>query len=216
MQALPGYALALLAAYAFTILDLWATLYQRTFGFLIRCPAAHLLALMYGLCALLMLFAFDPLIAPLIGGGSADEKAAVTRALVLLHNNPWLKGLLVGAAANGLVNIKFFSVPGPKDPIPIGLQTLTLPFDPPLNRVLVTQHFLRLVSFCDARLAAIRRTDADLPVLKDQAKKNIPSSYSSDDQAVIQVAFDSATSARNLLRAGVERLGSQWVQSTFK
>src|SRR5579872_5560903 len=57
-------------------------------------------------------------------------------------------------------------------------------------------------------------THADPPVLKDQAKKNIPSSYSSDDQAVIQVAFDSATSARNLLRAGVERLGSQWVQST--
>lgn len=61
--------------------------------------------------------------------------------------------------------MKLFNIPGPNGSTPIGLQTLTLMFEP-LKDGLVVEHHNRLRTFCADWLKTHGESDADLPGLE--------------------------------------------------
>lgn len=210
------YVVAALAAYTVTIFDLWSVGYRKTFDFLVQCRPAHFLALVYALAALALVAFFDNLVVPSIEGAPGNE--GIGPAIQFMKDNPFWKGAIVGALTNGLVNIRFFSIPSGvpgQEPFPVGLRTLTQIFDAPLRDDVSDHHYFKVKSYCERHMASMTAAK-DLDSLQEMARTAIPQHYVADRRAVVLADFAEATTPVDLLRKFTQTFGQRRLRDTFR
>lgn len=122
MQRLACAVLALLLASLFAALELITTKYPKTyFVFTLRNSLSFYgYSFIYGLAALVITLVVD-------SSRLANETGI---------SNPWIQAIIIGISLRAFLHLRLFTVPSqtPEDPtnkpLPIGLETLTLLFEP--------------------------------------------------------------------------------------
>jgi hypothetical protein len=203
------FVVAFAVAYAATFSDLWFSAYPRTPDFLVRVWQAHFLSAIYGLIACALLFAFDLLVAPAVLQSEDADESYLLQFLEFLKANSTVKAIFVGLFSNGLANLKFFSIPTSGGSVPIGFQTFTQLFDPSLRDDIVIGIDGLIGEFGASQLVALGKTDSDLQQLRDTLIRAVPAKLAR--AAAIKVDLNNATTALELIKVGIDRLGRQWM-----
>ncbi len=210
------FLLAFACAYLATLTDLWFSNYPRTPEFFFRVWQAHLLSAIYGLIAWALLAAFDAFVLPAIAASETENQAGVVAFvafIAFLQTHPFWKAVFVGLFANGLANIKFFSIPTGAGSVPFGFQTFTQVFDPKLRDDILIAHNSAVRVCCQGMLQQWGKSDADVSSLKVKALAAVPDKLS--NAAAVKVDINTATTALELTRVCVERLGASWARQSL-
>src|SRR5215831_12163891 len=138
MLSLGPPLLAFLIASGITATELVTSEYSSTFFTVRRCPSLYLYSLIYGTIAFIIVA---------IGTGSSHIE-------VIGISNPWIQAVIVGLSIKAIFHIRLFSVTRGQgaDPLPIGLETIVLIFEPQLKHMIEQEETHGLHKFLDPRV----------------------------------------------------------------
>jgi hypothetical protein len=196
----PAALLAFVIALALTWVEFRTSKYPNT-GFLI-CWSRPLwfYCIIYGLIAL--------------GGFILSDWLISTSALKIEGlglKSPYVRAVVLGFSSKAIMQLNLYTVTSGSTSFPIGFQTIVQLFEPYLLRLVVLDEFNEVRQF----VKPIAARHADLNVVKNAIKQNIPASLSSQERAAFENEIDKDTQVHETMERFLRFLGKRTFERVF-
>ena len=188
-------ALAFVVAALISSVELITANYPRTYFLVLRkSRALFYYALIYGLLAFIITLAADYLVA----AGKLKLEGMIVGA-------KWFRAVAIGIAVKSLLHINLFNITTGSQTLPIGIETITKIFEPPLIRRIIFDEFDAVRTFLAPYIAKY----SNLTDVKALIAANVPPTLPPQESQAFETELNKAANVTQAMERGLRFLGRQ-------